>query len=48
MVAGATAISASEGEGQQGRRRFVAEGLPDVKITCCILAANGKRRPEST
>lgn len=31
MLAGATEISASEGEGQQERRYFVGEGLPDVK-----------------
>lgn len=31
MVAGATEISASEGEGQQERRYTVGEGLPDVK-----------------
>lgn len=31
MLAGATEVSASEGEGQQERRYFVGEGLPDVK-----------------
>lgn len=41
MVAGATEISASEGEGQQERRYIVGEGLPDVKSLAVFSRLTG-------